>query len=254
MEELQYLPIKEISPNPYQPRLHFEAEKLEELAHSIRENGIIQPLIVRRSAIIGYELLAGERRLRASQLAGLQTVPVVIKTLSDEEMMYQSIIENLQRADLNPIEEAKSYQQLIERGLTHEEIAQIMGKSRPYITNSTRLLQLCAPVQQALETGLITQGHARLLISYTEKAQENWLQIILEKELSVRSLESLLAADKKKQTKKKRKNTFIEEEEKKLKQLLGTHVQIQQQKNGQGKLLISFSNLKEFERIIQHLK
>ncbi|TCD45482.1 ParB/RepB/Spo0J family partition protein [Streptococcus sp. X16XC17] len=253
MEELQYLAIEEIKPNPYQPRLHFEPEKLKELAQSIQKNGIIQPLIVRKSAIIGYELLAGERRLRASQLAGLKKVPVIIKVLSDEEMMYQSIIENLQRADLNPIEEAKSYQHLIKRGLTHEEIAQIMGKSRPYITNSTRLLQLCPMLQNALETGLISQGHARLLNSYTDVEQEQWLQTILEKELSVRSLENLLTEQKKKK-KKKKKTSFIKEEEEKLRQILGTDIQIQQQKNGKGKLTISFSSLKEFERIIQHLK
>ena len=119
MEEFKYLDISEIIPNPYQPRIHFEEEKLEELAQSIRVNGLIQPLIVRKSDIIGYELLAGERRLRASQLASLTKVPVVVKTLSDEDMLYQSIIENLQRADLNPIEEAASYKKLLDRGLTH---------------------------------------------------------------------------------------------------------------------------------------
>ncbi len=216
MEELHYIPIKDIRPNPYQPRIHFDPKKLEELAQSIKENGIIQPLIVRKSAIVGYELLAGERRLRASQLAGLSTVPVVIKELTDDHLLYQSIIENLQRADLNPIEEAKSYQKLMEKGLTHEEIAHIMGKSRPYITNCLRLLNLSASPLEAVETGTISQGHARLLLPLTPKQQENWLQKILTTELSVR--------------------------------------QFKQQKNGKGQLSIHFSTREELERIINNLK
>ena len=126
MEELHYLKIKDIQANPYQPRLHFDEEKLLELAQSIKENGVIQPIIVRRSPLIGFELLAGERRLRASQLAGLTEIPAVIKHLSDDDLLYQAIIENLQRSDLNPIEEAHSYEKLIEKGLTHDEIAQII--------------------------------------------------------------------------------------------------------------------------------
>ena len=176
MEELKYIEIGEITPNPYQPRIHFEEEKLEELAQSIRANGLIQPLIVRKSAIIGYELLAGERRLRASQLAGLTKVPVIIKELSDEDMLYQSIIENLQRADLNPIEEATSYKKLLDRGLTHEEMAQIMGKSRPYISNSLRLLNLSDKLRQSVASNQLSQGHARLLVPLSAEDQESWLQ------------------------------------------------------------------------------
>lgn len=252
MEELHYVPIKDIRPNPYQPRIHFDSKKLEELAQSIRENGIIQPLIVRKSAIVGYELLAGERRLRASQLAGLSTVPVVIKDLTDDHLLYQSIIENLQRADLNPIEEAKSYQKLIEKGLTHEEIAHIMGKSRPYITNCLRLLNLSAPLLEAVEIGTLSQGHARLLLPLTPEQQENWLKKILETGLSVRQLEQQLAKKKQKQAVKK--DLFIKEEEEQLRQVLGTEVTIQQQKNGKGKLNIHFSNTEELERIINNLK
>lgn len=249
MEELHSIAISDISPNPYQPRVHFHQEKLEELAQSIRENGLIQPLIVRKSAIFGYELLAGERRLRASQLAGLTHVPVVIKELSDEELLYQAIIENLQRSDLTPIEEARSYQRLIEKGLTHDEIAQIMGKSRPYITNMLRLLQLSPPLIQAVEEGTLSQGHARLLIPYSYKEQSEWLQIILAKEMSVRALEMALSSQKKKKKVAKR-NLFAQEVEQKLSRLLGTSVQIHQKKNGSGTVNLSFQNLEELERII----
>ncbi|BCP62911.1 ParB/RepB/Spo0J family partition protein [Streptococcus suis] len=252
MEELHYLKIKDIQANPYQPRLHFDEEKLLELAQSIKENGVIQPIIVRRSPLIGFELLAGERRLRASQLAGLTEIPAVIKHLSDDDLLYQAIIENLQRSDLNPIEEAHSYEKLIEKGLTHDEIAQIMGKSRPYITNLLRLLHLSESTRQAVETGKITQGHARQLVALSEKQQAEWVQKIQEKDISVRQLETILSSKKKKTIRKS--NQFVAEEEEKLAKLLGTKVTIQQKKNGSGQLTIQFQNIEEFERIINSLK
>lgn len=252
MEELHYLKIKDIQPNPYQPRLHFDEEKLLELAQSIKENGVIQPIIVRRSPLIGFELLAGERRLRASQLAGLTEIPAVIKQLSDDDLLYQAIIENLQRSDLNPIEEAHSYEKLIEKGLTHDEIAQIMGKSRPYITNLLRLLHLSESTRQAVETGKITQGHARQLVALSERQQAEWVQKIQEKDISVRQLETILSSKKKKTIRKS--NQFVAEEEEKLAKLLGTKVTIQQKKNGSGQLTIQFQNIEEFERIINSLK
>lgn len=252
MEELHYLKIKDIQANPYQPRLHFDEEKLLELAQSIKENGVIQPIIVRRSPLIGFELLAGERRLRASQLAGLTEIPAVIKHLSDDDLLYQAIIENLQRSDLNPIEEAHSYEKLIEKGLTHDEIAQIMGKSRPYITNLLRLLHLSESTRQAVETGKITQGHARQLVALSEKQQAEWVQKIQEKDFSVRQLETILSSKKKKTIRKS--NQFVAEEEEKLAKLLGTKVTIQQKKNGSGQLTIQFQNIEEFERIINSLK
>ncbi|HFU4204035.1 TPA: ParB/RepB/Spo0J family partition protein [Streptococcus suis] len=254
MEELRYVPIKDITPNPYQPRLIFDQEKLEELAQSIKENGLIQPLIVRTSAVIGYELLAGERRLRACQLAGLDKVPVIIKELTDEELLYQAIIENLQRADLNPIEEATSYQKLIKKGLTHEEIAKIMGKSRPYISNCLRLLNLTPYCLQSLEEGKISQGHARLLLSLSKEKQEEWAKRIENEEISVRQLEKLVSKTKTEKKGKKNTQIFLSEQEKKLQKLLGTQVSIQQTKNGQGKILISYSSIEEYERIINNLK
>ncbi|WP_373713008.1 ParB/RepB/Spo0J family partition protein [Streptococcus sp.] len=252
MEELKYIEIGEITPNPYQPRIHFEEEKLEELAQSIRANGLIQPLIVRKSAIIGYELLAGERRLRASQLAGLTKVPVIIKELSDEDMLYQSIIENLQRADLNPIEEATSYKKLLDKGLTHEEMARIMGKSRPYISNSLRLLNLSDKLQQSVASNQLSQGHARLLVPLSAEDQESWLQQILEGDMSVRSLEEALTL--KKTRKKEKKNTFIQVEEENLRRMLGVDVQIRQKKDSSGHIKLSFADTEEYHRLINNLK
>ena len=175
-DRLTTIAIKDISPNPYQPRLHFKQEELEELAASIGQNGIIQPIIVRPSDIFGYELVAGERRLRASQLAGLTEIPAIIKQLDNTQSMQQAIIENLQRSDLDPIEEALAYQQLInKKELTHEELAQFMGKSRPYITNSLRLLQLPKSIQEGLRRGHISTGQARLLLTLEkEDTQLAW--------------------------------------------------------------------------------
>ncbi len=147
--------ISEIQKNPYQPRKEFDVEKLKELAQSIKENGLIQPIIVRQSPVIGYEILAGERRYRASLLAGLTSIPAVVKHLSDQEMMIQSIIENLQRENLNPVEEARAYESLVEKGFTHTEIADKMGKSRPYITNFIRLLSLPEYILTEVENGKI---------------------------------------------------------------------------------------------------
>lgn len=251
-DTLQLLPLSDIRPNPYQPRQHFGYEQLEELAQSIRHNGLIQPIIVRQSPILGYELLAGERRLRASQLAGLTEIPAIVKDLSDEDLLFQSIIENLQRADLNPIEEAKSYEKLITKGLTHDEIAHIMGKSRPYISNLLRLLGLSSSTQASIEKGEISQGHARLLIGLSNQQQEKWVQTIQENGWSVRKLEQAL----KKKTKKQPKPTdvFLHQVEKDLYKQLGSLVHIQQYKNGGGRLVIDCSTAEELERLIHTLK
>ena len=252
MEKLQEINIREIRPNPYQPRMEFSEEKLDELAASIKENGLIQPIIVRKSQLVGYELLAGERRLRASKRAGLTSIPAIVKSLTDQEMRYQAIIENLQREDLNPIEEAKSYQELVERGMKHEEIAQIMGKSRPYISNSIRLLQLSNPLLEALKQGELSQGHARLLVKLAEKEQISWLRQINQQELSVRQLEKALAP--KDQNKVKKDDLFLREEEKKLEKLLGSRVAIKLKNKTSGSIHIHFSSQEEYQRIINSLK
>ena len=253
MEELKLIRISDIQKNPYQPRKEFSKEKIQELAQSIKENGLIQPIIVRQSPVIGYEILAGERRYRASIEAGLSEVPVIIKKLSDQDMMVHSIIENLQREDLNPIEEAKAYQSLIDKGYTHADIAEKMGKSRPYITNLVRLLTLPNFILKEVETGKLSQAHARLLIQLPLKEQKNLLNRIQKEDLSVRQVEHLLQ-EKKKKKKSKEKDHFIKEEEENLKKLLGLDVQIVLQKKEAGKITISFHNQEEYQRFINSLK
>lgn len=254
MENLQDIELKDIQNNPYQPRKEFSPEKIQELAASIRENGLIQPIIVRKSSLWGYELLAGERRFRAAKELGLTHIPAVIREISDADMMKQAIVENLQREDLNPIEEAESYQNLIDRGMTHDEIARVMGKSRPYISNLVRLLQLAAPVRQAVRQGDLSQGHARLLVPLPEKEQLLWLDKIRSEELSVRTVEKLLQPLTKKIKQKEEKKLFAAAEEEKLKKILGLDLTIQLQQNHKGKLIIPFENEEEYQRIINSFK
>ena len=244
--------ITDIQKNPYQPRKEFDGEKLDELAQSIKENGVIQPIIVRQSPVIGYEILAGERRYRASLLAGLRYIPAVVKQLSDQEMMIQSIIENLQRENLNPIEEARAYESLVEKGFTHAEIADKMGKSRPYISNSIRLLSLPEQILSEVENGKLSQAHARSLVGLNKEQQDYFFQRIIEEDISVRKLEALLT--EKKQKKLQKNDYFIQNEEEQLKKLLGLDVEIKLSKKDSGKIIISFSNQEEYSRIINSLK
>ena len=244
--------ITDIQKNPYQPRKEFDREKLHELSQSIKENGIIQPIIVRQSPVIGYEILAGERRYRASLLAGLRSIPAVVKQLSDQEMMVQSIIENLQRENLNPIEEARAYESLVEKGFTHAEIADKMGKSRPYISNSIRLLSLPEPILSEVESGKLSQAHARSLVGLNKEQQDYFFQRIIEEDISVRKLEALLT--EKKQKKLQKNDYFIQNEEEQLKKILGLDVEIKLSKKDSGKIIIAFSNQEEYSRIINSLK
>ena len=252
MEEFKIVQIKDIQKNPYQPRKEFSEEKIQELAQSIKENGLIQPIIVRKSPVLGYEILAGERRYRASIAAGLSEVPVIVKQLSDQDMMLHSIIENLQRENLNPIEEAKAYQSLIDKGFTHTEIAEKMGKSRPYITNLVRLLGLPKHILTEVESGKLSQAHARLLIQLSSDKQDKLLNRIQTENLSVRQVEQILQKTKK--SSKKEKDHFVKEEEQKLKKILGLDVQISLQKKDSGKISISFHNQDEYQQFINSLK
>jgi len=252
MEEFKIVQIKDIQKNPYQPRKEFSEEKIQELAQSIKENGLIQPIIVRKSPVLGYEILAGERRYRASIVAGLSEVPVIVKQLSDQDMMLHSIIENLQRENLNPIEEAKAYQSLIDKGFTHTEIAEKMGKSRPYITNLVRLLGLPKHILTEVESGKLSQAHARLLIQLSSDKQDKLLNRIQTENLSVRQVEQILQKTKK--NSKKEKDYFVKEEEQTLKKILGLEVQIKLQKKDSGKITISFHNQDEYQQFINSLK
>ena len=253
-EQLKTLPISEIYPNPFQPRLEFSDEELVELSQSISENGLIQPIIVRKSDIIGYELIAGERRLRACKRLGMTEIPAVVKEVTDQESRKQAIIENLQRSNLNPIEEAKAYCNLIdELDYSHEELAKAMGKSRPYISNMLRLLHLAPSVQEAVIQNDISSAHARVLVPLDEEEQRFWLERIKQDHLNVRTLENKISS-RRKQKNKKAKESFLLEEEQRLKKILGTEVTIHSSSQNKGTIQISFSSLDEYQRIINSLK
>ena len=198
-EKIELLKISEIVRNPYQPRTVFDADKLQELADSIKENGVLQPIIVRQSSLLGYELLAGERRFLASQMAGLQEIPAIVRNYSDEEMMTLSILENLQRENLNPIEEARSLSVLTEKlGLTHAEIGKSLGKSRSYVSNSLRILSLPQEILQLVEQNQLSLAHARTLLAVPTKIQQRSLaQRVVREKMSVRQLENLIYGKKK---------------------------------------------------------
>lgn len=257
-EQLKALPISDIYPNPFQPRIEFSDEELAELSQSIAENGLIQPIIVRKSDIIGYELIAGERRLRACKRLGMTEIPAVVKAVTDQDSRKQAIIENLQRSNLNPIEEAKAYRSLInELAYSHEELAKAMGKSRPYISNALRLLQLPQEIQTSIENGKLSQGHARALLAVedTKKQLTIYHQVLTEK-WSVRTLEKRLQGLPKKQKSKKDihiKDIHIKDKEKELEKSLGLPVTLRYHKNHSGTIQIHFSTEEDFNRIINKL-
>ncbi|EHI70521.1 ParB/RepB/Spo0J family partition protein [Streptococcus ictaluri] len=254
-EVLIHIPIEDIVANPYQPRLQFNQKELDDLANSIKMNGLIQPIIVRKSKIFGYELVAGERRFKASKIAGLKQLPAIVKEMSNLESMQQAIVENLQRSDLNAIEEAKAYQLLIEENkLTHEEVAKYMGKSRPYISNTLRLLQLPVHMIIAVEKGQISAGHARTLLALSDsKTQEYWFKKIIEDGLSVRQLEDIVKSGTNKKTHSKPKDIFCDHLEKKISKSLGLPSSLQLKKDGSGHVQLVFSNEEELNRIINKL-
>jgi ParB family chromosome partitioning protein len=250
--------IHKIEPNREQPRKIFEEESLNELADSIRQYGVLQPLLVQKKEDY-YAIIAGERRWRAARLAGLKEVPVWIRECSRQEGLEIALIENIQRQDLNPVEEARAYQMLVDEfGLKHEELADRVSKSRASITNSMRLLKLDEVVLNMVEYGELTQGHARALLALPEgEAQKKAAQIIVEKNLSVRETESLVKtmlepkAEKKEQLPGK---TVYRDIEKKLKDHLGTKVSIRRKDENQGKIEISYYSVDELERILEMIQ
>ena len=249
--------LDEIKKNPYQPRTYFNEEKLNELKESIEKNGLLQPIIVKK-AVKGYYIIAGERRYRAFELLGRKEIPAIIKEMTDEEMMVFAVLENLQREDLSALEESESYKNLMDKmSLTQEELAKKLGKSRPYIANSLRLLKLPTEIKNKLEQGVISTAHARTLLSLkTKKAMEEVCVLVVERKMSVRELEEYVAKLlKPREVKKtKAKDIFIEEQENILKKRLGTSVTIKQGRNKKGKIEIEFKDNDEFERIISLFK
>ena len=252
------LKLNEIEPNKEQPRKTFDEKALRELANSIERNGVLQPLLVRPMADGSYQLVAGERRWRASRLAGLSEVPVVIKEMSDEQAMEIALIENLQREDLNPIEEAEGLYLLIERyNLTQEEAAARVGRSRPAIANALRLLNLPEEVRNMTKEGKISAGHARALLSFnTEKAMREAAKDIVSRDLSVRDVERLAKeaskGDAPKPRKKMNRDTFYDEVELALSKTLGRKVNVKVSKTG-GILEMEFFDKKDLTKLAKQL-
>jgi len=244
--------ITEIEPNRGQPRKNFDDEKLAGLAESIKQHGVVQPLIVQREGD-SYKIVAGERRWRAARLAGLQTVPVIVRDLTDREIMEIALIENLQREDLNPIEEAEAYERLInEFGMTQEEVSVTVGKSRPAITNSMRLLALDEKIKAKLISGEISSGHARALLSIDDnELRLKAMDEIIKKHMSVRETE--LFVKQLSVNRKPKKKSVIDAEyqaiEERLREIFGTKVRIMNNKKN-GKIILEYYSQDELDRIL----
>jgi ParB family transcriptional regulator, chromosome partitioning protein len=250
---ITHIPVDSIRPNQYQPRREFSESAIEELANSIKEKGVLTPILVRR-AVRGYELIAGERRLRAVTKLGLNTIPALVKEVTEEEALELALIENIQREDLNPIEEAQAYQILIERfGLKHDELAQRVGKDRSTITNLLRLLELPDTVQDDVSRGTLTMGHARTLLGLaTPQQMAEVANLIKEKQYSVRQTEALVNRLKAGLGRRKTKpsaDIHVQELEEKIRKVLGTKVNVITRGNG-GKIIIEFNTLDELDRLL----
>ena len=256
---VETLKITEVEPNREQPRKNFNEDALLELADSIKQYGVIQPLIVQKKAD-HYEIIAGERRWRAAKMAGIKEIPVIIKDYSDQQVMEISLIENIQREDLNPIEEAMAYKNLMEEfHLKQDEIAEKVSKSRTTVTNSMRLLKLDKRVQQMMIDDMISAGHARTLIIIEDPdAQYNIATKIFDEKLSVRETEKLVKLLQKPEVKKEKiekVNSFIYKDiEEKMKAILGTKVTVDHKSNNKGKISIEYYSNEELERILYLLE
>lgn len=248
------VPVSAISANPMQPRSALAPESLADLAASIREHGMIQPLIVTLQGPERYQLIAGERRWQAARMAGLATVPVIVKEATDQQALELALVENIQRADLNPLEEAAAFRQLVDEfGLTQEQVAARVGKSRVAVTNTLRLLRLPAEAKQALADGTIREGHARALLALpTPEAQVAALKTVVKKGLSVRQAEELIRrllaepAPKKAEEPVSARVRALEEE---FRDTLGTKVNLYQNRKGRGRLVIHFYSEEELQAI-----
>jgi ParB family chromosome partitioning protein len=257
-EEIEDIALSKIRPNPYQPRKNFDDKALKELADSIKENGVFQPIIIRKS-VNGYEIIAGERRYRASKLAKKTTIPAIVRQFDESQMMEVAVLENLQREDLTPLEEAQAYEMLQKNlGLTQEEVSKRMGKSRPYIANYLRLLTLPTKAKRLLQHGELSMGQARTLLALKDKSKiDDLAKRVVKEGMPVRKVESLVAQMnerlKKPQKKTARKSAFIKASESQLAEHFGTPVNIAESKKGKGHVSIDFSSTEELNRILDLL-
>jgi len=251
---IQEIVITEIQPNQDQPRRHFNDESITELANSIKEQGILQPIIVKRKAG-GYELICGERRLRATKLCGFTKIPAIIKDVADQKLLELALVENIQREDLNAIEEAQAYLRLVEeRGLSQDQVADKVGKNRATVANTIRILRLPQDVLAELASGRITNGHARALLSLpTPEHQRQLCKRIVEEKLSVRQIEDIVnrsLARKRRAKQARLLSPEIQDLEHKLERKLGTSVKIYARKNNQGRIEVQYYSLDDLDRVL----
>ena len=255
-DRLTSVPVRDIKPGRYQPRSQMDDEGLQELADSIKAQGVIQPVIVREHGLSQYELIAGERRWRASQLAGLTEIPVVIKSIGDEEALAMGLIENIQRENLNPIEEAQGLKRLVDEfGLTHETVAKAVGRSRSAVSNSLRLLALPEPVQEMLFLRQLEMGHARALLSLPVMEQLSLAQKAVKNGWSVREVErrSQLAQQAPQEKKPKTVSPDIRYLNEALTEKLGVRAEVQTANHKRGKVVLHFDSPETFARLMQQL-
>lgn len=259
--ELKKLPVEKICRGQYQPRTNMDPGALQELAESIKAQGLIQPVIVRRLDDGRYELIAGERRWRAAQMAGLHEVSALVRRIPDQTAAAMSLIENIQREDLNPLEEAVAMNRLIlEFGLTHQQTAESVGRSRSAITNSLRLLDLEVATKELLDSGRLNMGHARALLMLKEMVQVETANKVVNRQMSVRDTEKLVKsileaqAGLSKQKVQPVKAVEVTKLEQSLSEKLGAGVAIQYNNRGKGKLVIEYNNLDELDGILQHIQ
>ena len=248
-----------IVPNPRQPRTHFNPEDLAELVHSVREFGVLQPVVVRKNSDGEYELIMGERRTRAAREAGLDTIPVIVRETADEDLLRDALLENLHRSELNPLEEASAYQQLLEDfGITQEELATRIGRSRPQISNTIRLLKLPVPVQQRVAAGVLTAGHARAILSLeTPEAMQRLADKVVNEDLSVRATEEVAksqpaVAGKTPKPTPGARRAYLDEVAGKLGDRLNTRVKIALGAR-KGQVTIDFASIQDLNRILEEL-
>lgn len=257
--ELMHLPVDILQRGAYQPRIDMKADALEELANSIRAQGVVQPIVVRPIGGGKYEIIAGERRWRATQLAGLHEIPAVVRDVTDQAAMAMALIENIQREELNPMEEAQALYRLIEEfGLTHQQTADAVGRSRASVSNLLRLLGLNEAVKRMLENGDLEMGHARALLALTGEQQSEVARTVAGKGLSVRETERLikrtLEGAQPGAAKEKKSDPDINRLEQELGERIGAKVAIQHGAKGKGKLVINYNNLDELDGILEHIK
>jgi ParB family chromosome partitioning protein len=256
IETTNIMPLSQLTPGKFQPRKNFNQDSLKELAESIKAQGIIQPILVRMTSNNKYEIIAGERRWQAAKIAKIDEVPVVVKDISDSTALAMALIENIQREDLNVIEEARGIKRLIDEfNITHEAAAEAVGKSRAAVSNTLRLLSLCEHAQYALETNKIEMGHARAILSLSPIDQAMMCQKIVNQKLTVREVEKEVSEGTTKKTSSKQsKDHDIHRLENELSDRFGANISISHKQSGKGSINIKYSNLDELERIIKKLK